>query len=98
VATEAPWFGGRQQWGQAFSAVVAGGGFKGGALVGSTDARGENLRDRPVYPWDLAAGIYKLLGIDPQGKLPHPQGCVAYVSPIAGGAVQSGGLLTEIMA
>ena len=50
VATEAPWFGGRQHWGQAFSAVVAGGGFKGGALVGSTDARGENLRDRPRAP------------------------------------------------
>ncbi|MGA2271540.1 MAG: DUF1501 domain-containing protein [Bryobacteraceae bacterium] len=98
VANEAPWFGGRHHWGQAFSAVVAGGGFKGGAVVGSTDARGETLRDRPVYPWDLAASIYKLLGIDPQGKLPHPQGCVAYVSPLAGGGVESGGLLAEIMA
>jgi hypothetical protein len=97
VANEAPWFGGRHHWGDAFSAVVAGGGFKGGTVVGSTDARGETLRDRPVYPWDLAASIYKLLGIDPKGKLPHPQGCVAYVSPIAGGNVQSGGLLTEIM-
>jgi hypothetical protein len=41
--------------------------------------------------------MYKLLGIDPQGKLPHPQGCTAYVSPLAAGNVQSGGLLTEIM-
>ena len=81
----------------AFSAVVAGGGFKGGQVLGSTDARGENVRDRPVYPWDLSASIYKLLGIDPHGRLPHPQGCVAYVSPLAGGTVQSGGLLTEIM-
>lgn len=97
VAHEAPWFGGRHHWGQAFSAVVAGGGFKGGAVVGATDARGENVRDRPVYPWDLAASIYKLLGIDPHGTLPHPQGCVAYVSPLANGTVQSGGLLTEIM-
>jgi uncharacterized protein (DUF1501 family) len=97
VANEAPWFGGRHHWGQAFSAIVAGGGFKGGAVVGATDARGENVRDRPVYPWDLAASVYKLLGIDPQGKLPHPQGCVAYVSPLANGTVQSGGLLTEIM-
>ncbi len=93
VANEAPWFGGRHHWGQAFSAVVAGGGFKGGVVVGSTDGRGENVRDRPVYPWDLAASIYKLLGIDPHGHLPHPQGCVAYVSPQA----SSGGLLTEIM-
>jgi hypothetical protein len=97
VANEAPWFGGRHHWGQAFSAVVAGGGFKGGHVLGSTDGRGENVRDRPVYPWDLAASIYKLLGIDPQGRLPHPQGCVAYVSPIASGTLQTGGLLTEIM-
>jgi hypothetical protein len=98
VVNEAPWFGGRHHFGNAFSAVVSGGGFKGGAVVGSTDARGETVRDRPVFPWDLAASIYKLLGIDPRGKLPHPQGCVAYVSPIASGTVPSGGLLTEIMA
>jgi len=97
VANESPWFGGRHHWGDAFSALVAGGGFQGGRVVGSTDYRGEVVRDRPVYPWDLAASIYKLLGIDPHGKLPHPQGCVAYVSPLAGGNLQSGGLLTEIM-
>jgi uncharacterized protein (DUF1501 family) len=97
IANEAPWFGGRHHWAAAFSGIVAGGGFKGGAVVGSTDARGENVKDRPVYPWDLAASIYKLLGIDPQGKLPHPQGCVAYVSPGAAGGAPSGGLLQEIM-
>jgi hypothetical protein len=97
IANEAPWFGGRHHWAAAFSAIVAGGGFKGGAVVGSTDARGENVRDRPVYPWDFAASVYKLLGIDPNGKLPHPQGCVAYVSPGTAGGAPSGGQLTEIM-
>ena len=92
-----PWDGGRGHWGNAFSWVVAGGGFKGGAVVGATDFRGENVRERPVYPWDLSASIYKLLGIDPNEKLPHPQGCVAYVTPTAGGGVASGGMLTEIM-
>jgi len=91
VANEAPWFGGRHHWGQAFCALVAGGGFRGGTVLGATDQRGENVRDRPVYPWDLAASIYQLLGIDPQDKLPHPHGCVAYVSP------QSAGTLMEIM-
>jgi hypothetical protein len=91
VANEAPWFGGRHHWGQVFSALVAGGGFKGGTVLGSSDGRGEAVRDRPVYPWDLSASIYKLLGIDPHGKLPHPHGCIAYVSPA------SGNLLTEIM-
>jgi hypothetical protein len=97
IANEAPWFGGRHHFAQVFSAVVAGGGFKGGAVLGSSDARGENVRDRPVYPWDLAASVYKLLGIDPKDKLPHPQGCTAYVSPLANGSVQSGGLLQEIL-
>jgi len=97
VALEPPWFGGRHHYGNCFSAVVAGGGFQGGKLLGASDYRGENVRERPVYPWDLAASIYKLLGIDPNGRLPHPQGCVAYVSPVAGGTLQSGGMLTEIM-
>ncbi len=97
VVLEPPWFGGRHHWGNVFSAVVAGGGFSGGSVVGASDFRGENVRDRPVYPWDLSASMYKLLGIDPHGKLPHPQGCTAYVSPLASGTVQSGGLLKEIM-
>jgi hypothetical protein len=92
-----PWNGGRHHHGDVFSAVVAGGGFKGGAVVGSSDARGERVRDRPVYPWDLSASMYELLGIDPHGRLPHPRGCVAYVTPLKSGEVPSGGLLREIM-
>lgn len=92
-----PWFGGRHHYPLASSAVVAGGGFRGGALVGSSDATGEHVKDRPVYPWDLAASMYKLLGIEPTERLPHPQGCVAYVTPLASGSMPTGGLLTEIM-
>jgi hypothetical protein len=97
VDNDPPWFGGRGHHGACFSAVVAGGGFHGGKVVGASDARGEQVRERPIFPWDLSASMYKLLGIDPLGRLPHPQGCVAYVTPLAGGDVQSGGLLTEIM-
>jgi uncharacterized protein (DUF1501 family) len=97
IANEPPWFGGRHHYGRCFSAVVAGGGFKGGKVVGSSDTRGETVRDRPVYPWDLSASVYKLLNIDPRGRLPHPQGCVAYVTPLGAGQVPSGGMLTEIM-
>ena len=53
VQWEPPWNGGRGHWGKAFSALVAGGGFKGGAVVGATDARGEEVKDRPVSPADL---------------------------------------------
>ncbi|MGD0897568.1 MAG: DUF1501 domain-containing protein [Thermoguttaceae bacterium] len=97
VANDPPWFGGRGHYGAVFSAVVAGGGFKGGQVVGASDSRGEQVQKRPIYPWDLSASMYRLLGIDPMGKLPHPQGCVAYVTPLASGDVPSGGLLTEIM-
>jgi hypothetical protein len=53
---------------------VAGGGLKGGRVVGSSDARGEEVKERPVYPCDLIASLYERLGIDPDGKLPHPLG------------------------
>jgi uncharacterized protein (DUF1501 family) len=97
VYWEPPWNGGRHHYGPVFSALVAGGGFKGGVVVGSTDARGEQVKDRPIFAWDLSASMYKLMGIEPTERLPHPQGCVAYVTPLASGAVASGGLLTEIM-
>ena len=97
IAPEAPWDGGRHHWGPVMSAVVAGGGFKGGVVVGSTDAKGEQPQDRPVYPWDLTASMYTLLGIDPKSTLPHPHGCVAHVTPVGSGNLQSGGLLKEIM-
>ena len=91
-----PWNGGRHHYPLTSSCVVAGGGFRGGALVGSTDEKGEKVKDRPVYPWDLVASIYRLMGIDPNDRLPHPQGCVAYVTPLTSGTVRSGGLLNEI--
>lgn len=97
VHREPPWNGGRQHFCNCFNTVIAGGGFTNGQVVGSSDRRGEEVRTRPVYPWDLTSSIYQLLGIDPHGQLPHPHGCVAYVTPATGGKVQSGGLLTEIM-
>lgn len=97
IATGAPWDGGRHHYGNAMSVVVAGGGFRGGAVVGATDARGEFPKERVTYPWDLSGSLYTLLGIDPRGELPHPHGCVAHVTPVASGSVPSGGILTEIL-
>ena len=96
VQWDAPWNGGRNHWGQVFSAVVAGGGFKGGSVVGASDARGEDVRDRPVSPRDLIGSIYELLGIDLEAKLPHPLGNDVRVLGQADG-VTSGGRLKEIM-
>jgi hypothetical protein len=94
---EAPWNGGRNHWGGVFSALVAGGGFKGGHVVGSSDARGEQVKDRPVYPADLIASMYELLGIDPDGNLPHPMGLPARITPAADDGLPRGGRLKEIM-
>jgi len=97
VSTEPPWTGGRQHWGNVFSALVAGGGFQGGQVVGSSDEKGEEVKERPVYPVDLLGSMYDLLGIDTNTKLPHPQGKEVAVLPTAADGVNAGGRLTEIM-
>jgi len=97
VANESPWNGGRHHWGNCFSAVVAGGGFKGGQVVGASDAKGEEVKDRPVHPSDLIGSMYELLGIDPEGTLPHPMGEVVRVLPSAADGGKTGGRLKEIM-
>ncbi len=97
VQWEQPWDGGRGHWGQVFSGLVAGGGFKGGQVVGSSNATGEEVKDRPVYPSDLMASILELMGIDPTGTLPHPQGMAVPIIPASWGAAQSPGRLKEIM-
>lgn len=97
VDWQPPWNGGRNHYGKVFSVLVAGGGFKGGHVVGSTDAKGEQVKDRPVYPVDLLGSIYQLAGIDAAAKLPHPMGAEAHVLPAAWEKVPSAGLLAEIM-
>jgi uncharacterized protein (DUF1501 family) len=92
----APWNGGRGHWGKVFSAVLAGGGFQGGHVVGASDAHGEEVKERPVYPCDLIASIYDRLGIDTNAKLPHPEGLDVQVSPTAAESVPSAGRLKEI--
>ena len=97
VMWEAPWNGGRNHHGAVFCAVLAGGGFKGGHVVGSSDANGEQVRDRPVSPGDVIGSMYELLGIDPEAKLPHPQGLDAQALPPPVANAASGGRLKEIM-
>ena len=97
VSWEPPWDGGRGHHGQVFSTLLAGGGFRGGCVVGASDARAENVADRPVYPWDLTGSLYELLGINPKAKLPHPQGLAIQVAPSPEEGYESGGLLREIM-
>ena len=54
---------GREHWEHCYSALVAGGGTRGGQAVGASDARGEHPHDHPVTPADLAATIFHAVGI-----------------------------------
>lgn len=54
---------GRDHWNPCYSAVLAGGGVRGGAVIGASDKRGEHPADRPVSPADLGATILNRLGV-----------------------------------
>lgn len=98
VQWEPPWSGGRNHYGKVFCSVVAGGGFKGGHVVGASDKTGEAVVDRPVSPADLIGSMYDLLGIDTEATLPHPQGNKVKVMPTGADGVVTGGRLRELMA
>jgi hypothetical protein len=54
---------GRDHWEHCYSALIAGGGVRGGQVIGESDARAERPRLRPVTPADLAASIMHAVGI-----------------------------------
>ncbi len=54
---------GRDHWSDAFSVMLAGGGVRGGTVVGASEKWGGSVQDRLVTPLDLLATIYDLLGI-----------------------------------
>jgi hypothetical protein len=66
--------GGRQHWPQCYSAVLAGGGIRGGVVYGASDPNGAYPADHPVSPADLTATLYHALGIDPATEIHDPTG------------------------
>ena len=66
--------GGRDHWPQCFTCYFAGGGVKGGRVVGSSDPIGAVPADRPVEPADVVATIFHSLGLDLERTLPGPSG------------------------
>jgi hypothetical protein len=56
---------GRDHWPACYSAVLAGGGIRGGQVVGESDALGAYPRSQPVTPADLHAAVFTALGYDP---------------------------------
>jgi len=60
---------GRDHWAACFSAVFAGGGVRGGQIVGKSDARAAYPTTPAFSPDDLGATVYKTLGIDPHTEV-----------------------------
>jgi hypothetical protein len=60
---------GRDHWPDCYSAVLAGGGVRGGAVYGSSDKIAAYPASNPVTPSDLAATIFWRFGIDPTTEI-----------------------------
>src|SRR5216117_150546 len=65
--------GGRDHWPQCWTVYFAGGGVKGGRVVGRSDDIGAYPVERPVKPSEIAATIFYSLGLDLETHLPGPQ-------------------------
>jgi hypothetical protein len=65
--------GGRDHWPQCWTVSFAGGGVKGGRIVGKSDEIGAYPVERPVKPAEIVATIFHSLGLDLETHLPGPQ-------------------------
>jgi hypothetical protein len=61
--------GGRDHWGGVFSVSLAGGGIRGGQVIGSSDKIGALPREGRVQPQDLTATIFHCLGYSPHTEM-----------------------------
>jgi len=66
--------GGRDHWPQCWTVYFAGGGVKGGRVIGKSDEIGAYPVERPVNPAEVVATIYHSLGLDLTTELPGPSG------------------------
>ncbi len=71
--------GGRDHWPRVGCAVLAGGGFKTGQVIGATDRLGGEPTERPVHFGEVFATLYHWLGIDLHTTLPDLSGRPQYL-------------------
>jgi hypothetical protein len=60
---------GRQHWPHCYSAILAGGGIRGGMVYGESDKIGAYVKDKPVRPQDFSATIYHALGVPFESRI-----------------------------
>ncbi len=65
---------GRDHWPNCFSVLLGGGGLKGGQLVGASEQRGGDVKNRPTTPHDVLATIYRVLGVPLNLHFPDSSG------------------------
>jgi hypothetical protein len=65
---------GRNHWPVVMSMTLAGGGFRHGQVIGSTERDGGHIKERPVTPGDLAATIYRHMGVPLDAEYLDPRG------------------------
>jgi uncharacterized protein (DUF1501 family) len=65
---------GRDHYPKAFNVAMAGGGVRGGQVIGKVDKSGSEVKDRPVLVTDLFRSVYHALGIDPEYENMSPNG------------------------
>ncbi len=70
---------GRDHWPEAGAAVLAGGGFKVGQVIGETDAHGGRSKGKPYTPSNVLATLYGHLGIDTTTTIPDHTNRPMYV-------------------
>ena len=66
--------GGRDHWPQCFTVYFAGGGIRGGTVVGASDPIGAVPDDRPTEPPEIVATIFRALGFKLTEHIPGPAG------------------------
>ena len=76
--------GGRDHWPHCWTALFAGGGVRGGQVIGESDRIGAYIRERPATPGDVMATIYDTVGIDYRSKL--KTGEIEYLPIVPDGA------------
>jgi hypothetical protein len=65
--------GGRDHHPGVWSMLIGGGPIQGGRIIGESDALGYSPKTRPITPGEVAATLYRALGVDTHKELPGPQ-------------------------
>lgn len=73
--------GGRDHWPRVFSVAVAGGGTRGGQVIGSSDKSAELPLERALTPADLTRSVFSLMGLNPDAELQTNDGRPVRLAP-----------------